>query len=102
MDSLPEHLLRTAFLYIFLLTLLRLLGRREIGAFGPFDFLIALMIGDVLGMTIFGDVELVSGIAVIALIGVLHFANSWLACRSKGFAKLVEGAPVLLVDDGTI
>ena len=104
MVPLPLHdnLLRTALLYVFLLAVLRLLGRREIGAFSPFDFLIALMIGDVLGMTIFGDAELVDGLAVIALIGLMHFANSWLACRSSVFARLVEGGPVLVVENGQI
>src|SRR5688500_4975850 len=102
----PQDLLLTAgrasLVYVFVLLVIRLLGKRSVGAFGAFDLLVALMLGEVVDEIIFGDVTLAKGFVAIAMVGLWHFANSWATYRSKFFDWLTESTPCTLVEHGQI
>ena len=102
----PQDLLLTAgrasLVYVFVLLVIRLLGKRSVGAFGAFDLLVALMLGEVVDEIIFGDVSLAKGFVAIAIIGVWHFANGWAAYKSKFIDWLTEGKPCVLAEHGKI
>jgi uncharacterized membrane protein YcaP (DUF421 family) len=55
--------------YFYLLILVRILGKREIGATSVFDLLVALMLGDVVDEVIYGDVTIAEGAVAMAVIG---------------------------------
>jgi uncharacterized membrane protein YcaP (DUF421 family) len=94
--------LRATFVYFYLLVVVRLLGKREIGASSAFDLLVALMLGDVVDEVIYGDVTIVEGSVAIAIIGVWHFVNAWASFKSKIIDSLTGSSPTVLVKDGRI
>jgi uncharacterized membrane protein YcaP (DUF421 family) len=103
---------RTAVIYIFLLIVLRVLGKRTVGNFTPFDLtvgnftpfdlVVAFMMSEVVDEPIFGDVPLVQGLLAITMVALLHFANSYLSFRSLTFDKLVGGEPKVVIRDGEL
>jgi uncharacterized membrane protein YcaP (DUF421 family) len=93
---------RVVLVYFFVLVVIRSLGKREIGNFTAFDLLAALMIGETVDEIFFGDAELLTGLAVIAAIALLHFINSWLSARSRYIDNLTGAPPTLLVQNGVI
>jgi len=93
---------RATIIYFFLLAIVRLLGKREVGASGAFDLVVALMLGEVVDEAIYGDVSMTKGILAIAVIALWHFANAWLSYRSKTIEKLTSDEPTVLVEDGKI
>jgi uncharacterized membrane protein YcaP (DUF421 family) len=94
--------LRATVLYFFLLVVIRLLGKRSVGALSAFDLLVALMLGEVVDEAIYGDVSLPKGLLAIAVVAFWHFANSWLSYKSAAVDRLTEGEPAVLVEDGSI
>jgi uncharacterized membrane protein YcaP (DUF421 family) len=100
----PQDLLLTAvratIIYFFLLIVIRVLGKRSVGAIGAFDLLVALMLGEVVDEAIFGDVSMVKGMLAITVIAVWHFVDEWATYRSKRISRLTEGEPTLLIKDG--
>lgn len=94
--------LRATFVYFYLLIVVRLLGKREIGASSAFDLLVALMLGDVVDEVIYGDVTIAEGTAAIAIIGVWHFVNAWASFKSKFIDSLTGASPTVLVRGGRI
>jgi uncharacterized membrane protein YcaP (DUF421 family) len=94
--------LRATFVYFYLLIVVRLLGKREIGASSAFDLLVALMLGDVVDEVIYGDVTIAEGTVAIAIIGVWHFVNAWASFKSKLIDTLTGAPPTVLVKDGRI
>lgn len=94
--------LRATLVYFFMLLVVRLLGKRSIGALSAFDLLVALMLGEVVDEIIYGDVTLLKGFVVIAVVALWHFVNEWSSYRSKTIARLTESAPTLLIKDGVI
>jgi uncharacterized membrane protein YcaP (DUF421 family) len=91
---------RTVLVYVFVLVIIRLLGKREIGNFSAFDFLVALMIGEVVDEIIYANVSIGMGFAVIGAIGVLEYVNSWATYKSKWISKLTSGSPTVIIERG--
>ncbi|MBM4439333.1 MAG: DUF421 domain-containing protein [Candidatus Rokubacteria bacterium] len=94
--------LRATIIYVVLLVVVRLLGKRTVGGATAFDFMVALILSEVVDEPIYGDVPVVQGIVVIAVVGGWHFVNSWLSYRSVRFDRLAGGEPTVLVKDGRI
>lgn len=107
MFSLPvpilEKVARTILVYIFLVVILRLAGKRELGQFNRFDLVVLLTLSNTLQNAIIGsDNSVVGGIlGATVLIGIndlaarAEFAHRWLAI-------LVEGRETVLIKDGKV
>jgi len=95
-------ILRAIALYVGFLLLLRILGKREIGQFSPFDLVVTLILAEIADGVIFGEAPPLEGAAVVATIGILHKMNSWLSFRSRSFSRLVEGSPTILIKNGIV
>lgn len=92
--------LRAAGVYIVMLVVIRLLGKRTVGNFSAFDLLVALMLGEVVDEVIYGDVGLAQGLVAVLVVAALQYGNSWLSYRSPRFARLAEGQPTPVLVDG--
>ena len=102
LNELALTALRATFVYFYLLIIVRVLGKREIGATSAFDLLVALMLGDVVDEVIYGDVTIAQGGVAMAVIGVWHIVNAWASFRSKFIDSLTSAPPTVLVKDGRI
>ena len=93
---------RAVAVYAVMLAVIRLSGKRTIGSFTAFDFLVALMLGEVVDEIIYGSVSMTQGMVGIGVIVLLHYANSWLTYWDHGFAHLLEGSPTVVLEKGQL
>ena len=93
---------RTAAIYVLMLAMIRLMGKRTIGNLTAFDMLIVLLMGDLGGNAIYGSVPMRDAVAAIASLAALHYGNSWLAFKQPALGRLVEGTPTVIVRDGQL
>jgi uncharacterized membrane protein YcaP (DUF421 family) len=94
--------LRAAGVYILMLAVIRLLGKRTVGNFTAFDLLVALMLGEVVDEIIYGDVSLAQGAVAVGVVAATHYCNSWLSWWDHGFDRILEGTPTVIVRDGAL
>lgn len=94
--------LRATFVYFFLLIVVRILGKREIGATSAFDLIVALILGEVVDEIIYGDVTMVQGVTAIGVVAVWHLLNSWASFKSQTIDKLTGASPTVLVKNGKL
>jgi uncharacterized membrane protein YcaP (DUF421 family) len=98
-----EKLLRPVIVYLVLVVLLRLFGKRELAQLNPFDLVVLLSLSNTVQNAIIGDDNSVSG-GVIGAFGLL--AINWLVVRtlysSPRLTRMLEGSSTLLVSDGQI
>src|SRR5437870_11875626 len=105
MFDMPVHwfeLIARGFLtYLFLLVLLRVTGKRQVGQLAPFDLVLLLVLSNAVQNSINGgDNSLIGGfISAIALVGA-NYTLSYLTYRSKRVAGMVEGRPQVLIHNG--
>jgi uncharacterized membrane protein YcaP (DUF421 family) len=93
---------RVALVYALMLVMIRLLGKRTIGNLTAFDMLIALVMGDLAGNAIYGQVPLTHAITAVVALSALHYANSWLVVGNPRLARLLEGRSTVIVEHGRI
>lgn len=98
-----ELIVRAIAVYAFLLLLLRLTGKRQVGQLAPFDLVLLLVLSNAVQNSMNGgDNSLVGGMLSAATLVALNFAVGWLTTRSKRIAAIVEGRPQVLIHNGEL
>lgn len=98
-----DAVLRAAAIYLFLLLLFRISGRRTLSEMTTFDFILLLIIAEATQQGLLGnDASFTNAcLVIITLIG-LDIGLSLLKRRSKFLEKFVDGVPTILVDNGQL
>jgi uncharacterized membrane protein YcaP (DUF421 family) len=91
---------RTIVIYVVMLATIRVLGKRAVGNLTAFDMLIALIMGDLAGDAIYGDVPFSRALVAVTALAGLHYGNSWLSYRKPRLGEWLEGAPTPIVRAG--
>lgn len=96
-----DAVLRGAVIYLTLFVLMRASGKRTFAQITPFDFVLLLIVGEATQQGLLGnDFSITNAILVVATLIALDALVAGLQQRWPVFAKLVEGAPLVLVDRG--
>lgn len=96
-----DTVLRTLTIYLFLLMLFRLIGKRTLSEVSTFDFILLLIVSEATQNALLGeDYSLVTGMTVILTLVLLDLGLSVVKSGSKTVEKIVEGTPLVLVENG--
>jgi uncharacterized membrane protein YcaP (DUF421 family) len=98
-----DIVIRAAVIFAFVFLLTRLLGRRELNTLEPFDLILLIVTGDLVqqGVTQ-NDQSLTGAMLAISTIGLLTVALSYLSFRFKRMRPILNGEPIVLVEDGEV
>lgn len=95
--------IRTLILYILVLLVMRLMGKREIGQLQPFELAISIMIADLASIPMADvGIPIFNGIIPIVALLVMHLVISNINLRSINVRKIICGKPSILVYRGKI
>jgi uncharacterized membrane protein YcaP (DUF421 family) len=98
-----EKLLRPVIVYLVLVLLLRLFGKRELAQLNPFDLVVLLSLSNTVQNAIIGDDNSITG-GIVGAVGLLGI--NWLVVKtlysSPRLTRMLEGGSTVLVRDGKI
>jgi uncharacterized membrane protein YcaP (DUF421 family) len=98
-----EKLLRPAIVYLALVVLLRIFGKRELAQLNPFDLVVLLSLSNTVQNAIIGnDNSLTGGLIGAFTLLAMNYAVIRFLFRHRRLDQLFEGKPMVLVDDGKI
>jgi uncharacterized membrane protein YcaP (DUF421 family) len=98
-----EFVVRAVVVYGFLLVLLRLSGKRQIGQMAPFDLVLLLVLSNAVQNSMNGgDNSITGGLIIASTLVALNSIVSWLTYRSHRLEALIEGRPIILIHDGKV
>ena len=98
-----ELILRCVIVYIFLIFLLRISGKRQIGQLAPFDLVLLLVLSNSVQNSMnAGDNSLVGGLISAGTLVGLNCLVGLITYRSKKLEALIEGRPQVLIHNGKI
>ena len=87
------------FLFVFFLT--RIVGRRELSSLEPFDLIMLVMIGDLVQQGITQNDFSVTGMLLVgSTVALMTVAVSYATFRFPRARPLLEGEPVIVLQDG--
>lgn len=98
-----HFVLRALVIYVLVMVLVRLSGKRAVGQFTPFDLVVVILLGNAVQNGINGGDNSLTGAVIMAstLIG-LNYVVAMLTSRFRWIEKIVEGQRVLLARDGKV
>src|SRR3954471_17582402 len=98
-----DLVLRALILFTAVYVLLRVVGRRELAEMEPIDFVLLIVLGDAIQQGLTQDDYSVTGaFIVITTIAAIQVVVGYIAFRSKRMRVLMEGEPVVLIENGNV
>lgn len=96
-----DTVLRGLFIYVFLLLIFRISGQRSLGQVTTFDFVLLLIIAETTQQALLGDdFSLTNSALLIMTLVSIDIGLSLLKQRSQRVDRLLEGVPLVVVDQG--
>jgi uncharacterized membrane protein YcaP (DUF421 family) len=96
-----EAVIRGLVVYLFLLVLLRLIGKRTLGQVTTFDFVLLLIISETVQNALVGkDYSLTNAILLVVTLVTIDLGLSLWKQRSPFMDRLIDGVPLVLMRDG--
>jgi uncharacterized membrane protein YcaP (DUF421 family) len=98
-----ELVLRCLIVYTFLIVLLRVSGKRQIGQLAPFDLVLLLVLSNSVQNSMnAGDNSLIGGLISAATLVGANSLVGFVTYRSKRLEALIEGRPQVVIHNGRI
>ena len=96
-----DAVLRAATVYVVLLLVFRIAGRRTLAEMTPFDLVLVFIIGEATQQALLGqDFSITNAVLVIVTLLFLDIIMSLAKDRSRTVEKLIDGVPTIMVADG--
>jgi uncharacterized membrane protein YcaP (DUF421 family) len=96
-----ESIVRSSVIYVFLLILFRVIGRRTLASITTFDFVLLLVVGEATQQALLAeDYSVTNAFVVIGTLAALDLLLGWAKQRWPSLDRVVEGQPILLVIEG--
>jgi len=98
-----DSVLRSIAVYLFVLVVFRISGKRSLSQITTFDFILLLIIGEATQQALLGnDFSIVNAFVVIATLTTLEILFSWMGRRMPVFGRVMESLPVVVVENGKL
>lgn len=98
-----EFVLRAVVVYVGVLVMVRLSGKRTVGQFTPFDLIVVVLLGTAVQNSLIGeDTSLLGGLLLAATLIALNWLVGLLSSRYRKVERIVEGEPVVLARNGKV
>jgi uncharacterized membrane protein YcaP (DUF421 family) len=96
-----DLVVRALVVFVFVVVLTRVVGRRELGSLAPVDLILLIILGDALQQGLTQDDYSVTGaVLVVGTLAVLQVFTSWVSFRLPFARRVLEGEPLIIVQDG--
>jgi uncharacterized membrane protein YcaP (DUF421 family) len=96
-------IIRATIVYLAVLVMLRISGKRQIAQMGATEFVSILLISNAVQNAMNGgDNSLSGGLLLAAVLIALSYTIAFLVYRSRTFSSIFEGTPRLIVHDGKV
>ncbi|AZE60597.1 MULTISPECIES: DUF421 domain-containing protein [Pseudomonas fluorescens group] len=98
-----DSVLRAAAIYLVLLVLFKVAGRRTLAELTTFDLVLLMVIGEATQQALLGDdFSLTNAVMVIVTLIAIDIGFSLVKQRSTGLARVLDGGPTVLVEEGQV
>jgi uncharacterized membrane protein YcaP (DUF421 family) len=98
-----DSVLRAGAMYLALMVLFKIAGRRSLAELTTFDFVLLMMFGEATQQALLGDdFSITNGILVIVTLIAIDVGLSLLKQRSGWVSRLIDGEPTIIVENGKL
>ena len=96
-----DVVVRAAFAYVFIVFVMRVMGRRELSSLAPADLVLIVVLGDLIQNGVTQSDLSVTGVTIaVSTFVLLTVLSSYLTFKSSRARRVIQGEPVIVVQDG--
>ena len=96
-------LIRTSVLYIFVIAIMRLMGKRQIGELQPTELVVTLLLSEIIAIPMQdNDISLVSAIVPVLVLVGFEILISVISLKSVKIRNLMQGNSIIIIRDGKL
>ncbi|MEW5921260.1 MAG: DUF421 domain-containing protein [Bacillota bacterium] len=96
-------IIRTIVIYITVLVVMRLMGKREVGQLSTFDLVVAIMIAEIAVFPMEDlSIPLYMGLIPMFILAGMEILIAYIVLRSRFLRGIIEGSPSVLISGGKI
>ncbi|NLV92524.1 MAG: DUF421 domain-containing protein [Firmicutes bacterium] len=94
---------RSLILYLYIMFIVRFMGKRQVGEMQPFELVVAILIADLAAVPMESpEMPLIHGLIPVAILAIMEMTISYLSLHREGFRRLVTGSPSIIIINGKI
>ncbi|MFD6206927.1 DUF421 domain-containing protein [Peribacillus sp. NPDC060253] len=103
MDIYLGIIFRTTVIYLVILILFRMMGKREVGELSILDLVVSIMIGDIAVLS-FEDLEkpFLRQMIPMLVLAFIQILLAFISLKSVRFRNIVDGTPQIIINQGKI
>ena len=95
-------ILRTIFMYFFIILVYRIMGKKEVGQLSIVDLIVSILIAELVAIAIEGEKQLMIAVVPIAILVVVQILMSYISLKSLKFRNLIDGKPTIIIKNGKL
>ena len=95
-------IIRTIFMYFFIILVYRIMGKKEVGQLSIVDLIVSILIAELVALAIEAKKNIFYSIIPICLLVVIQILMSYISLKSVKFRYLVDGKPTVIIKNGKL
>jgi len=97
------YIWRTVVIYLAVLVIVRLMGKREIGQLSSFDFVVAIILAELAAIPMESNgIPIWHGLIPLVTLGLLEVTFSYLTLINRPLRKILYGSPQIIIENGRL
>lgn len=98
-----DIIFKTSILYIFIIIVYRIMGKKEVGQLGIVDLIVSILIAELAAISIEDkDSSVFISIVPIVILVVIQVLFNYISLKSDKFRRLIDGNPTIIIKEGKI
>lgn len=95
-------ILKTLFMYVFIIIVYRLMGKKEVGQLSIIDLIVSILIAELVALAISTEKSIFVSVVPISILVLVQILVSYLSLKSEKLRDIIDGKPTILIKNGKL
>ena len=95
-------ILRTLFMYFFIILVYRIMGKKEVGQLSIIDLIVSILIAELVAIAIEAEKSIFLSIIPISILTFTQIGISFITLKSERIRDLIDGKPTIIIKNGKL
>ena len=95
-------ILRTVFMYFFVIFVYRLMGKKEVGQLSIIDLIVSILIAELIALSIQTEKSILVSIVPILVLVFVQIFVSFITLKNEKIRNILDGKPTIIIKDGKL
>lgn len=95
-------ILRTIFMYFFIILVYRIMGKKEVGQLSIVDLIVSILIAELVALAIEAKKNIMIAVVPISILVFVQILMSYISLKSPKFRYLIDGKPTIIIKNGKL